>query len=199
MIKRVFLPVGMGLALLTPKMSAQDLMAPDPAEDSTIVVEETPQMTEPVAPEIGDLPADPEVAADPDTLIDPFPDLPGGRLEVPDVAAEEEQKEKDPGFSWRDHMKFRQIRTKIEADPKLQELRQAAAEAPYDSLKRQHLKEYYTRLFEGARKADPSLEPLIARVEADTFARITQDRIDPSYPPGQAPAPASSPAPAEQR
>jgi hypothetical protein len=64
----------------------------------------------------------------------------------------------------------------MERDPGLADLLREAAEAPTDNDKRAWLKQYYTRLYAGIRKIDPS--PAM-KAHVDLIAFVTEQRWNP--------------------
>lgn len=86
-------------------------------------------------------------------------------------------------------IRLRQIRARLQSDPRLEELRVMAERAPTPEDYRAARRAWYTLFFDRVRAADGSLKDLADKLEKQSLAGLYQTRIEPTWPLEPAPQP----------
>lgn len=86
-------------------------------------------------------------------------------------------------------IKYKEIRTQIEKDPKLVSLKDQADNAKSDEARRAAFREYYRMLFRKIATADKSLADFCKRREDAYLRRLAQERLEPTIPLNPPPTP----------
>ena len=86
-------------------------------------------------------------------------------------------------------IRLRQIRARLQSDPRLEELRVMAERAPTPEDYRAARRAWYALFFDRVRRADASLKDLADKLEKQSLAGLYQTRIEPTWPLEPAPQP----------
>jgi hypothetical protein len=86
-------------------------------------------------------------------------------------------------------IRLRQIRARLQSDPRLEELRVMAERAPTPEDYRAARRAWYTLFFDRVRAADGTLKDLADKLEKQSLAGLYQTRIEPTWPLEPAPQP----------
>ena len=79
-------------------------------------------------------------------------------------------------------IRFRQLKTRVLQEQKVQDLYEKAQAAPTDYEKRETLKAYYTLLYTRIEKLDGSMKKRANTLRHQSISRLTQTKIDPTDP-----------------
>lgn len=137
-----------------------------------------PLDTSPIAPEPIDQAMPDAAFTDPNAII-------------PDVAppsmptALDNEQEKARALS----IRYREVRVKVEKDPKVASLFSQAETAKSDEDKRAALREYYRLLFKKMVEIDKTLEARCKTMEDAYIRRLAQTRLEPTIPLNPPPTP----------
>lgn len=199
------LPLLLALAIAAPAFSQDAAPAekpepakPAPAEKSAAGEPATTKPAEQTATELPPLP-EPEPGS---PQADLLRNQPGGRLTPAPARVPGARKLTNPeGVIGRTtlrppttsgelerRIRYREARTRAEADPKLRDLWNESRIAPTDFEKRAILKDYYKGLYAKMLASDKSLEPLINLRRRIALRRLDQTRIEPTDPIGDDPS-----------
>ncbi len=174
-----------------PPDTAVDVVAPEAGVP--IAPEPTPSSA-PVAPgdDVIPLPTDggapldtqPIVPDEPDSaFVDPnaiMPDMPPAMPAAVDNRAEKIRLET---------IRYTQVRTQAEKDPKVESLKKQADQAKSDEEKRAAMREYYRLLFKKMVAMDKTLEVKCKNMEEAYLRRLAQTRVEPTIPLNPPPTP----------
>lgn len=86
-------------------------------------------------------------------------------------------------------IRLRNIKARIERDPRLVELQQMAENAPTPEDYRAARRAWYTLFFDKVRRADSSLTAYAEKLEKQSVAGLFQSRVEPTWPPREPPLP----------
>jgi hypothetical protein len=86
-------------------------------------------------------------------------------------------------------IRYKEVRTAVDKDPKVLSLRQQADRAKTPEDKRAALREYYRLLFKKMVAMDKSLEDKCREMEGAYLRRLAQDRLEPTIPLNPPPTP----------
>ena len=86
-------------------------------------------------------------------------------------------------------IRLRQIRARLQSDPRLEELRVMAERAPNPEDYRAARRAWYTLFFDRVRAADASLQDLADKLEKQALAGLYQTKVEPTWPLQPAPQP----------
>ncbi len=192
------LPLLLALAITAPAFSQDAAPAekpsPAPAAEKPAPAAEKPAPAKPAqsAPELPPLP-DPAPGTE---QADILRNQPGGRLTPAPVPVPGSRKvsnpERIPGRTTLKppatsedldrRIRYREARTRAEADPKLRAMWEESRTVATDFEKRALLKDYFKALYAKMLASDKSLEPLIELRRRVALRRLDQTRIDPTDP-----------------
>lgn len=86
-------------------------------------------------------------------------------------------------------IRLRQIRARLQSDPRLEELRVMAERAPSPEDYRAARRAWYTLFFDRVRAADGSLKDLADKLEKQALGGLYQAKVEPTWPLQPAPQP----------
>lgn len=163
-----------------PESSPAPEASPSPASD-IIPLEGQPAIGAPL--ETSDLA--PDQAMPDEAFVDPNAIVPNELPPAAPVAAESAE-EKARQLS----IRYKEVRTQVDKDPKVVSLFQQAEEAKTQEDKRAALREYYRLLFKKMISIDKSLTDRCKIMEEAYLRRLAQERLEPTIPLNPPPTPA---------
>lgn len=143
---------------------------------------------EPLPPMDGGLPGDENIFGD-DLFSPSAPGTgasrPSSAVRPPAVPLLEDPQETERKM----RIRLGKIKARLDQDPRLVELRQAAETAPTPEDYRAARRAYYTVFFDRVRRADGTLKKFADKLEKQSLAGLYQTRVEPTWPLHPAPAP----------
>lgn len=165
-----------------PPVPPAGIPSPSPAESDTIPVEGgAPLDTREIAPGRTDEGMPDEAYTEPDALI---PDA-GPVGPPPAPVTFESTQEKARQLS----IRYREVRVRVEKDPKVVSLREQAEQARTLEDQRAAMREYYRLLFKKIASIDKSLTEKCRVMETAYLRRLAQERLEPTIPLNPPPTP----------